>query len=252
MSSVKEISLKLDKIKKREENKKCFDCGEKGTTYVCIDFGTFICSRCAGILRELNFKVKGTGVSIFNQKEIDLLDKNGNEVAKKIWMAKYKEGKDKKPNNKNDDELREFLNKKYKEKKWMKKPKKNESDDEEDDDDDDKKNKKKKDKKKEKSEDESESDSSESDEDDKKKKKEKEKNKKEKEKDSKKKKDDDSSSSSESDSEDKKKKEKEKEKQKEKKESKDNEKSFITRLEIKKNNYDESKDNSKTENTVFL
>ena len=61
MSSVKEISLKLDKIKKREENKKCFDCGEKGTTYVCIDFGTFICSRCAGILRELNFKVKGTG-----------------------------------------------------------------------------------------------------------------------------------------------------------------------------------------------
>ena len=193
MSSVKEISLKLDKIKKREENKKCFDCGEKGTTYVCIDFGTFICSRCAGILRELNFKVKGTGVSIFNQKEIDLLDKNGNEVAKKIWMAKYKEGKDKKPNNKNDDELREFLNKKYKEKKWMKKPKKNESDDDDEEDDDDKKNKKKKDKKKEKSEDESESDSSESDENDKKK--EKEKNKKEKEKESKKKKDDDSSSS---------------------------------------------------------
>ena len=117
MTSVKEISMKLDKIKKREENKKCFDCGEKGTTYVCIDFGTFICSRCAGILRELNFKVKGTGVSIFNQKEIDILEKNGNDVAYKIWMAKYKEGKDKKPNNKNDDELREFLKKKYKDKK---------------------------------------------------------------------------------------------------------------------------------------
>ena len=144
MTSVKEISLKLDKIKKREENKKCFDCGEKGTTYVCIDFGTFICSRCAGILRELNFKVKGTGVSIFNQKEIDLLEKNGNEVAQKIWMAKYKEGKDKKPNNKNDDELREFLKKKYKDKKWMKKPKKNESEDEDDDDDKKKKKKEKK------------------------------------------------------------------------------------------------------------
>jgi len=36
-----------------------------------------------------------------------------------------------------------------------------------------------------------------------------------------------------------------------KKESKDNEKSFITRLEIKKNNYDESKDNSKTENKML-
>ena len=36
-----------------------------------------------------------------------------------------------------------------------------------------------------------------------------------------------------------------------KKESKDNEKSFITRLEIKKNNYDEPKDNSKTENKML-
>ena len=149
MSSVKEISLKLDKIKKREENKKCFDCGEKGTTYVCIDFGTFICSRCAGILRELNFKVKGTGVSIFNQKEIDLLEKNGNEVAEKIWMAKYKEGKDKKPNKKNDDELRDFLKQKYKDKKWMKKSKKNSSDDEDDNDDDGKNKKKNKEKRKE-------------------------------------------------------------------------------------------------------
>ena len=202
MSSVKEISMKLDKIKKREDNKKCFDCGEKGTTYVCIDFGTFICSRCAGILRELNFKVKGTGVSIFNQKEIDLLEKNGNEVAHQIWMAKYKEGKDKKPNTKNDDELREFLKKKYKDKKWMKKSKKNSDDDDENDEDDKKKSdKKKKDKKKKDKESdssESESDSSDSDE--------KEDNKKTKEKDNKKKKDEESSSSS--DSEENKKKEK--------------------------------------------
>jgi len=115
MSSVKELSQKLDKIKKREENKKCFDCGEKGT--ICIDFGTFICSSCSGILRKLNFKVKGTGVSIFNQKEIDILEKGGNDAAQKIWMAKYKEGKDKKPNTKNDDELRDFLKDKYKNKK---------------------------------------------------------------------------------------------------------------------------------------
>ena len=197
----------MDKIKKREENKKCFDCGEKGTTYVCTDFGTFICSRCAGILRELNFKVKGISVSIFNQKEIDLLEKNGNEVAYGIWMAKYKEGKDKKPNNKNDDELREFLKKKYKDKKWMKKTKKG-SDSEDEDDDDNKKKGKKKDnkKKKDKDNDDEESESDESDSDDDKK------NKK-----NKKKKDEDSSSSSDSDSEDKKKKEKEK-KEKEKKE----------------------------------
>ena len=203
MSSVKEISLKLDKIKKREENKKCFDCGEKGTTYVCIDFGTFICSRCAGILRELNFKVKGTGVSIFNQKEIDLLEKNGNEVAEKIWMAKYKEGKDKKPNKKNDDELRDFLKQKYKDKKWMKKSKKNSSDDEDDNDDDGKnkkKNKKKKDKEKSSDDEESESSSSSSEEDNKDNKKKDKDKKKEKDKDKKKDKEVSYSSSSSSDS----------------------------------------------------
>ena len=215
MSSVKELSQKLDKIKKREENKKCFDCGEKGTTYVCIDFGTFICSRCAGILRELNFKVKGTGVSIFNQKEIDLLEKNGNEVAQKIWMAKYKDGKDKKPNTKNDDELRDFLKDKYKSKKWYKKAKKS-SDDDDDKDDKKDKDKKKKDKKKKKDEssDEDDDDSdSESSSDDKKKKKDDAK------KDDKKKKkdgsDDESSSDSDEDSdEDDKKKKKRKRKRK--------------------------------------
>ena len=210
MSSVKELSQKLDKIKKREDNKKCFDCGEKGTTYVCIDFGTFICSRCAGILRELNYKVKGTGVSIFNQKEIDILEKNGNEVAQQTWLAKYKEGKDKRPNTKNDDELREFLRNKYKVKKWYKKPKK--SGDDEEEDDDDKKDKKKKDKKKKKDEssdeeedDDSDSESS-SEDKDKKKKNDKKKDDKKKRKNS-----DDSSDDSDEDSDDdKKNKEKEK------------------------------------------
>ena len=74
-----------------------FRLWRKGTTYACITFGTFICSRCAGILRELNYKVKGTGVSIFNQTEIDLLDKMGNENAAKIWLAKYKADKYKEP-----------------------------------------------------------------------------------------------------------------------------------------------------------
>ena len=133
-TSVKELAQRLDKIKKKEENKKCFDCGEKGTTYACITFGTFICSRCAGILRELNYKVKGTGVSIFNQTELDLLDKMGNENAEKIWLAKYKKDKDKSLSGKSDDELRKFIKDKYQEKKWYKKPKKAKKEDSDDED----------------------------------------------------------------------------------------------------------------------
>ena len=125
MISENELFKKLGKIKNLEENKKCFDCGEKGTTYICIDFGTFICSRCAGILRELHLKVKGINVSIFNEKEIATIEKNGNKKAQKIWMAKYDIDKDKKPNPKDDDSFRLFLDIKYKEKRWYKKPKKN-------------------------------------------------------------------------------------------------------------------------------
>ena len=143
----KELSLKLDKMKQKEENKRCFDCGEKGTNYVCTDFGTFICSRCSGILRELNFKVKGIGVTIFNQKEIDVLEKNGNERAKKIWLGKYKKGKDKAPSITDDNELKNFLIEKYQDKRWYKKPKKKKQDDEEDDEEKDKKKKEKKKKK---------------------------------------------------------------------------------------------------------
>ena len=165
MTSVKELSQKLDKIKKREENKKCFDCGEKGTTYVCINFGTFICSRCAGILRELNYKVKGTGVSIFNQKEIDILDNMGNEKAAKIWLAKYKEGKDKSPGLKDDDSLRKFIKDKYEEKRWYKKPKKIKKEDDDEEDEEEKKDKKKDKNKNRRKKDESSDEEEESDED---------------------------------------------------------------------------------------
>ncbi len=70
----------LENIRKQGANKQCFDCGEKGTTYAAVTLGTFVCSRCAGLLRDLNYKVKGIGVSNFTQTEMDLLTNIGNEV----------------------------------------------------------------------------------------------------------------------------------------------------------------------------
>ena len=93
----KNSTSRIEQLKKKPCNKSCFDCGEKGTTYVCMNFGTFICSRCAGLLRELNFKVKGTGVSIFKDAELDFLEENGNDNAYNKWMSKFKQGKDKIP-----------------------------------------------------------------------------------------------------------------------------------------------------------
>jgi hypothetical protein len=46
-----------------------------------MDFGIFVCSTCSGIHRELTHKVKGLAMCNFNDKEIDMLTKNGNEVS---------------------------------------------------------------------------------------------------------------------------------------------------------------------------
>ena len=162
MSSSQDLTKRLNEIKNRTPNKTCFDCGEKGTTYAAMDFGTFVCSRCAGLLRELNFKVKGTGVSIFKDKEVDYLDNMGNENAKKIWMGKFKENSNRKPNPKDLEELKRFLITKYKDKRYYKKPKKNSSDNEDDDDEENEKNKKKNQKNNKKKESDSSSDDSDS------------------------------------------------------------------------------------------
>ena len=207
-TSKTDLSARLEQIKKRNANKICFDCGEKGTTYAAMNFGTFVCSRCAGLLRELNFKVKGTGVSIFKEKEIDLLDTVGNENARKIWLAKWDDERDKMPNPKNSDEVKRHLVDKYKDKRYYKKGKKKKEEESSDSEEEEKKTKKKK--KKEESSDSEESDS--------------EKEKKKKKKKSKKKKEESSSeseSSEESDSEEEKKKKKKKNKKKKEESSTD-------------------------------
>ena len=205
-TSKTDLTARLEQIKKRNPNKTCFDCGEKGTTYAAMNFGTFVCSRCAGLLRELNFKVKGTGVSIFTEKEIDLLDTVGNENASKIWLAKWDDERDKMPNPKDSDEVKRHLIDKYKDKRYYKKGKKKKEDEEEE-----KKEKKKK--KKEES-----SDSEERDSEKEKKKKNKKKKKKEESSESS---SSGSESSEESDSEEEKKKKKKKNKKKKEESSTD-------------------------------
>jgi hypothetical protein len=46
-----------------------------------MDFGVFVCSSCSGIHREMTHKVKGIAMCNFNDKELEILTKNGNEVG---------------------------------------------------------------------------------------------------------------------------------------------------------------------------
>jgi hypothetical protein len=40
----------LREIAALPENKTCFDCGQKGPTYVNMTIGSFVCTHCSGIL----------------------------------------------------------------------------------------------------------------------------------------------------------------------------------------------------------
>ena len=118
-----DYSKLVEYLRKQESNRKCFDCGVVGTTYASLNFGTFVCSQCAGILRGLNFKVKPLGISIFTLNEYEILQKNGNEKAKNIWLGLYDPYKHEKPNPKNYNDVKNHLIRKYKEKKFFRESK---------------------------------------------------------------------------------------------------------------------------------
>uniref|UniRef100_A0A336LQK8 CSON011186 protein n=1 Tax=Culicoides sonorensis TaxID=179676 RepID=A0A336LQK8_CULSO len=70
-------------------NKHCFDCGEKGTTYVNSTIGSFVCTTCSGILRGLTppHRVKSISMATFTQEEIDFLKAHGNAECAKTWLG---------------------------------------------------------------------------------------------------------------------------------------------------------------------
>ena len=118
-----DYSRLVEALRKENCNKICFDCGVVGTTYASLNFGTFVCSQCAGILRGLNFKVKALGISIFTLDEYEFLQRNGNDKAKNIWLGNFDPYRYQKPNPKSYEEVKEHIIKKYKEKKFYKESK---------------------------------------------------------------------------------------------------------------------------------
>ena len=45
-----ESVTKLKKLGLEPANKRCFDCGQRGPTYINVTIGSFVCSTCGGLL----------------------------------------------------------------------------------------------------------------------------------------------------------------------------------------------------------
>ena len=77
-------------------NKKCFDCDQRGPTYVNMTIGSFVCTKCSGLLRGdkpdicttwlLMFiieginpphRIKSISMSTFSNEEVEMMRSKG-------------------------------------------------------------------------------------------------------------------------------------------------------------------------------
>ncbi|XP_054976811.1 arf-GAP domain and FG repeat-containing protein 1 isoform X6 [Sorex araneus] len=102
-------------------NRKCFDCDQRGPTYVNMTVGSFVCTSCSGCLRGLNppHRVKSISMTTFTQQEIEFLQKHGNEVCKQIWLGLFDDRSSAIPDFRDPQKVKEFLQEKYEKKRWF-------------------------------------------------------------------------------------------------------------------------------------
>ncbi|KAJ1352168.1 hypothetical protein KIN20_008372 [Parelaphostrongylus tenuis] len=98
-------------------NRFCFECGQRGPTYVNITNGSFCCTTCSGILRGLNppHRVKSICMATFTNEEIERIRSLGNEENSHTWLGLYSGTP---PKMTNKEEFTTFLIRKYEKKEW--------------------------------------------------------------------------------------------------------------------------------------
>jgi len=104
-------------------NRKCADCSERGPTYICLTFQTFVCQSCSGIHRSFGHKIKGISLSEWSIKELESLEAGGNELAAQVWLAAWTNAEHPVPDSNQPEQMKEFIQQKYVAKRWWRQPK---------------------------------------------------------------------------------------------------------------------------------
>ncbi|XP_071084341.1 arf-GAP domain and FG repeat-containing protein 1-like isoform X1 [Haliotis cracherodii] len=101
-------------------NKQCFDCHQRGPTYVDMTIGSFVCTSCSGILRGLNppHRVKSISMASFSVDEMDFLKCHGNELCRKVFLGLYDSRSWPEPDSRDEQRVRDFMVQKYENKRW--------------------------------------------------------------------------------------------------------------------------------------
>ncbi|XP_070538611.1 arf-GAP domain and FG repeat-containing protein 1-like isoform X6 [Ptychodera flava] len=104
----------------QEANKKCFDCGQRGPTYVNMTIGSFVCTTCSGILRGLNppHRVKSISMASYTPAEMESLQEKGNEFCRLVWLGLWDARSSAEPESKDEQKVKDFMAQKYERKRW--------------------------------------------------------------------------------------------------------------------------------------
>uniref|UniRef100_A0A1I8IS17 Arf-GAP domain-containing protein n=1 Tax=Macrostomum lignano TaxID=282301 RepID=A0A1I8IS17_9PLAT len=108
-------------------NKHCFDCSQRGPTYVNMTIGSFICTGCSGILRGLNppHRVKSISMASFTADEMEFLKSRGNDLCRRVWLGLHdrQAGMPAEPDSRsNEQSVRDFMAVKYEKKRYYVSP----------------------------------------------------------------------------------------------------------------------------------
>ncbi|KAK3879068.1 hypothetical protein Pcinc_016351 [Petrolisthes cinctipes] len=110
----------LRELGSQPANRTCFDCHQRGTTYINMTVGSFVCTSCSGILRGLNppHRVKSISMATFTQEEIDQIKSKGNQYCGAVWLGLYDAKLSPFPDTKDENKIREFMITKYEKKRF--------------------------------------------------------------------------------------------------------------------------------------
>lgn len=105
----------LRELVSQSGNKECFDCHQRGPTYVNMTIGSFVCTSCSGMLRGLTppHRVKSISMATFTQEEIDFIKERGNEYCRRIWLGLMNQNSSQTLDLKDEQKMKDLMSAKY-------------------------------------------------------------------------------------------------------------------------------------------